>query len=176
MRQSEYVRRSEFMPNEGNNTERTRTMSKSGIRAGDRAFVKVGRNLVEVRVEGKAEGGWSVVSRTGKAMTAKTLLNAQGETLAADGAAAATPTKAARTSPKKGLSLLGAAAAVLERASGPMSVKAMIEEAKSAGLWSPTGGKTPEQTLYSAITREIKDKGGESRFRKEGRGLFASAR
>ena len=155
-------------------------MSKSGIRAGDRAFVKVGRNLVEVRVEGKAEGGWSVVSRTGRAMTVKTLLNAQGETLAADGAAAATPTKAAKatakTSPKKGLSLLGAAAAVLERASGPMSVKAMIEEAKSAGLWSPTGGKTPEQTLYSAITREIKDKGGESRFRKEGRGLFASAR
>ena len=181
MRQSEYVRRPEFMPNEGDNTERTRTMSKSGIRAGDRAFVKVGRNLVEVRVEGKAEGGWSVVSRTGKAMTAKTLLTAQGETLSADGAAAATPTKAAKakaakTSPKKGLSLLGAAAAVLERASGPMSVKAMIEEAKSAGLWSPTGGKTPEQTLYSAITREIKDKGGESRFRKEGRGLFASAR
>ena len=185
MRQSEYVRRSEFIPNEDDNTERTRTMSKSGIRAGDRAFVKVGRNLVEVRVEGKAEGGWSVTSRTGKAMTAKTLLTAQGETLAADGAAAATTTRATttkaakattKTSPKKGLSLLGAAAAVLERASGPMSVKAMIEEAKSAGLWSPTGGKTPEQTLYSAITREIKDKGGESRFRKEGRGLFASAR
>ena len=75
-------------------------MSKSGIRAGDRAFVKVGRNLVEVRVEGKAEGGWSVVSRTGRAMTVKTLLNAQGETLAADGAAAATPTKAAKATAK----------------------------------------------------------------------------
>ena len=33
-------------------------MSKSAIRAGDRAFVKVGRNLVEVRVDEKAEGGW----------------------------------------------------------------------------------------------------------------------
>ena len=154
-------------------------MSKTGIRAGDRAFVKVGRNLVEVRVDGKAEDGWSVTSRTGKAMTVKTLLTANGETLATGAATApkaAKPATAAKASPRKGLSLLNAAAAVLERASGPMSVKAMIEEAKSAGLWSPTGGKTPEQTLYSAITREIKDKGGESRFRKEGRGLFASAR
>ena len=56
--------------------------SSAGIRAGDRAFVKVGRNLVEVRVNGRAEGGWNVTSRTGKAMTAKTLLTAQGETLA----------------------------------------------------------------------------------------------
>ncbi len=154
-------------------------MSKSGIRAGDRAFVKVGRNLVEVRVDGKAEGGWSVTSRTGKAMTVKTLLTAQGETLAAGDAAAATPPKAAKAAakdaPKKGLSLLNAAAAVLERSSEPMAVKAIIEEAKSSGLWTPTGGKTPEQTLYSAIIREIKAKGSASRFRKEDRGRFASA-
>ena len=151
-------------------------MSKSGIRAGDRAFVKVGRNLVEVRVDGKAEGGWAVTSRTGRAMTAKTLLTAQGETLAQHEAVATTATKAAKASTRKGLSLLNAAAAVLERASEPMAVKAIIEEAKSSGLWTPTGGKTPEQTLYSAITREIKEKGGGSRFRKDGRGLFASAR
>ena len=52
----------------------------------------------------------------------------------------------------------------------------MIEKAKSSGLWTPKGGKTPEQTLYSAIIREIKDKGDASRFRKAGRGLFASVR
>ena len=39
--------------------------SNAGIRAGSRAFVKVGRNLVEVRVNGRAEGGWNVTSRTG---------------------------------------------------------------------------------------------------------------
>ena len=55
-------------------------------------------------------------------------------------------------------------------------VKAMIEAAKSDGLWTPGSGKTPEQTLYSAIIREIKDKGDASRFRKAGRGLFASVR
>ena len=158
-------------------------MSKSAIRAGDRAFVKVGRNLVEVRVDGKADGGWSVTSRTGKSMTVKTLLTAEGETLEAheaDAPAKAGKAKPAAPSPKavpqKGLGLLSAAAAVLERSDAPMSVKAMIEAAKSEGLWTPGAGKTPEQTLYSAIIREIKDKGDQSRFRKEGRGLFSFAK
>ena len=174
-------------------------MNRTGIRAGDRAFVKVGRNLVEVRVAGKTEGGWSVTSRTGKAMTAKTLLTAEGEALVAHEADAPAPAKAAKASapraasakpaparaaaepsakavPRKGLGLLSAAAAVLERSDAPMSVRAMIAEAKSQGLWTPGAGKTPEQTLYSAIIREIKDKGEAARFRKEGRGLFAFAR
>lgn len=174
-------------------------MNRTGIRAGDRAFVKVGRNLVEVRVAGKAEGGWSVTSRTGKTMTAKTLLTAEGEALVAHEADAPSPAKAAKASapkaataklaparasaepsakavPRKGLSLLNAAAAVLERSDAPMSVRAMIAEAKSEGLWTPGAGKTPEQTLYSAIIREIKDKGEAARFRKEGRGLFSFAR
>ena len=158
-------------------------MSKSAIRAGDRAFVKVGRNLVEVRVDEKAEGGWSVTSRTGKSMTVKTLLTAEGETLEAhdadtpakDAAKARPAAPSSKAVPRKGLGLLSAAAAVLERSNTPMSVKSMIEAAKSEGLWTPGGGKTPEQTLYSAIIREIKDKGGQSRFRKEGRGLFAFA-
>ena len=166
-------------------------MSKSAIRAGDRAFVKVGRNLVEVRVDGKTEGGWNVTSRTGKSMTVKTLLTSEGDTLAAheadtpakdakpaqakDAAKARPAAPSPKAVPTKGLGLLSAAAAVLERSDAPMSVKAMIEAAKSEGLWSPGGGKTPEQTLYSAIIREIRDKGNASRFRKEGRGLFAFA-
>ena len=165
--------------------------SNAGIRAGDRAFVKVGRNLVEVRVNGRAEGGWNVTSRTGKAMTVKTLLTADGETLAAREAETAAPAKAKaaptkskaapaapspKAAPMKGLSLLNAAAAVLERSDAPMAVRGMIEEAKAQGLWTPRGGKTPEQTLYSAIIREIRDRGGESRFRKDGRGLFAFAK
>ena len=158
-------------------------MSKSAIRAGDRAFVKVGRNLVEVRVDGKAEGGWSVTSRTGKSMSVKTLLTAEGETLEAheadtpakDAAKARPAVPSSKAVPRKGLSLLNAAAVVLERSDAPMSVRAMIAEAKSEGLWTPGAGKTPEQTLYSAIIREIRDKGNASRFRKEGRGLFAFA-
>ena len=152
-------------------------MSKE-YKAGDRAFAKVGRNLVEVRVKAKAENGWTVETRSGKAITVKSLESQDGETAAATAPKAAKP-KAAKptaTAPEKGLSLLNAAAAVLEQSDEPLAVRAMIEKAKESGLWTPKGGKTPEQTLYSAIIREIKDKGDASRFRKAGRGLFASVR
>ena len=164
-------------------------MSKSAIRAGDRAFAKVGRNLVEVRVNERTESGWRVTSRTGKPLTVKTLLAANGEPLAATESTAASATVPASNAPKtapaspspravtpKGLSLVCAAAAVLERSAAPLSVKAMIDAAKAQGLWTPRAGKTPEQTLYSAIIREIRDKGSASRFRKEGRGLFSFVR
>ena len=153
------------------------------IRDGDRAFVKIGRNLVEVGVVCRAEGGWRVATRTGREILAKTLLDRNGEPLAAN--AEKNPEPAAESAPPppspkavlpKGLGLLSAAAAVLERSGEPMQVRAMIKEAKSQGLWTPKGGKTPEQTLYSAIVREIRDKGEASRFRKEGRGRFAFAR
>ena len=162
-------------------------MSKSAIRAGDRAFAKVGRNLVEVRVNERTESGWRVTSRTGKPLTVKTLLAANGEPLAAT-ENSSTPAPAAnapkappaspspRAVPPKGLSLVCAAAAILERSDAPLSVKAMIDAAKAQGLWTPRAGKTPEQTLYSAIIREIRDKGDASRFRKEGRGLFSFVR
>ena len=65
---------------------------------------------------------------------------------------------------------------MLEQSAAPLSVKAMIDAAKAQGLWTPRAGKTPEQTLYSAIIREIRDKGAASRFRKEGRGLFSFVR
>jgi len=155
-------------------------MSKE-YKAGDRAFTKVGRNLVEVRVKGKAENGWTVETRGGKTLTVKNLEPRPGD--AAPSSAKTAAQKTAKTTapsekavPRKGLSLLSAAAAVLEQSDEPMSVKAMIETAKERGLWTPGGGKTPEQTLYSAIIREIKSKGGESRFRKEDRGRFAFTR
>lgn len=159
------------------------------FKAGDRAYTKVGRNLVEVRVKAKTETGWTVTTRTGRTLAVRSLEAAPGAaagiasaatpkaaTKAAKTAAKATPKSEAAAVPKKGLSLLNAAATVLERSSEAMPVRAMIEEAKASGLWTPTGGKTPEQTLYSAIIREIKDKGGASRFRKDGRGRFSFAR
>lgn len=173
-------------------------MSKeTTVRAGDRAYTKVGRNLVEVVVIDRIDSTWKVKSHTGRTFYARSVQTADGKpvtaferadasapsakaaTAAAPAKRAATPKPSAPPSPKavpqKGLGLLSAAAAVLERTGDAMSVKAMIEEAKSSGLWTPKGGKTPEQTLYSAIIREIKDKGDASRFRKEGRGRFAFA-
>ena len=158
----------------------------SEFKAGDRAYTKVGRNLVEVRVKAKTGTGWTVTTRTGRTLNVRSLEAAPGAAVGI--ASAATPKTAAKAAkatakatpgaavPKKGLSLLNAAAAVLEQSDEPLAVRAMIEKAKESGLWTPKGGKTPEQTLYSAIIREIKDKGDASRFRKAGRGLFASVR
>ena len=151
------------------------------FKAGDRAYTKVGRNLVEVRVKAKTETGWTVTTRTGRTLAVRSLEAApKAAAKAAKAAAKATPKAVPKAEaaavPKKGLSLLNAAATVLERSGEAMPVRAMIEEAKASGLWTPGGGKTPEQTLYSAIIREIKDKGGASRFRKDGRGRFAFAR
>ena len=49
----------------------------------------------------------------------------------------------------------------------------MIERMAAKGYWSPSrGGKTPHNTLYSALLREINAKGAASRFAKVERGRF----
>ncbi len=77
----------------------------------------------------------------------------------------------------KRLSILDAAAKVLaerDPADGPLSCGQMIERMTAKGYWSPArGGKTPAATLSSAIQREIKNKGADSRFDKVERGRFS---
>ena len=80
----------------------------------------------------------------------------------------------AKKEPKeKRMSGLDAAAKVLEESGQPMTAKEMVEAAETKGYWKSPGGKTPHATVYSAITREIKAKGKESRFSKADRGKFA---
>ena len=67
--------------------------------------------------------------------------------------------------PEKKLSLINAAAQVLAACRTPMNRKEIIAKAVEMELWVPTGGKTPEQTLYSGIFREIKTS-EEPRFKK----------
>jgi hypothetical protein len=74
----------------------------------------------------------------------------------------------------KRLSAVDAAAKVLEQAKEPMNCKEMIEAMATKGLWSSPGGKTPHATLYSAILREINEKGKGARFKKTERGKFAA--
>lgn len=66
---------------------------------------------------------------------------------------------------EKKLSLLDAAFQVLKQSSVPLNCKEIIKKAIEDGLWTPTAAKTPEQSLYSAMFREIKNKEN-SRFRK----------
>jgi hypothetical protein len=85
--------------------------------------------------------------------------------------AAKTPkAKAAKADGKLGC--LDAAAKVLGEKKEPMTTKEMIEAMAAKGYWSSPNGQTPAATLYSAILREIKTKGKESRFKKADRGLF----
>jgi len=74
------------------------------------------------------------------------------------------PESAVQVTAKK-LSLLDAAAQVLKKSQVPMSSKEIVSKAIAAGLWLPTAAKTPEQSLYSAMFREIRDKEN-SRFKK----------
>jgi hypothetical protein len=75
---------------------------------------------------------------------------------------------------------LAAAVKVLEEAEQadlPMGTKKMVEVAMSKGYWTPLkGGKTPENTLYAMILRDMQKQGGDAKFRRAeehfGRGRF----
>jgi len=76
----------------------------------------------------------------------------------------------------KPMSLLDAAAHLLSLGTGdPMRCKDIVDLAVARELWTPGNGKTPSNTLYASILREIKTKGDASRFVKSERGKFALA-
>jgi len=87
--------------------------------------------------------------------------------------AAKPKSKATAEQKPKRVSALDAAAQVLAKAGRPMRAQELIAEMAEQGLWKSPGGKTPHATLYAAMMREERDKGGESRFRKVDRGQFA---
>jgi hypothetical protein len=70
------------------------------------------------------------------------------------------------------LSLLDAAVEVMKQLDEPLGAKDLTVKVIGLGLWS-TKGKTPEATLYSALIREIANKGEQARFKKVSRGRFA---
>jgi hypothetical protein len=74
----------------------------------------------------------------------------------------------------KKLSAINAAYKVLADTGAAMNCQELIAAMTEKGLWTSPGGLTPAATLYSAILRELKAKGGESRFRKVEKGKFAA--
>jgi hypothetical protein len=84
------------------------------------------------------------------------------------------PAKATKSKAEGKLSALDAAAQVLAASGEPMTCQALIEAMAEKGLWSSPNGKTPERTLYSALAREINEKGADARFVKSERGKFAA--
>ena len=165
----------------------------SEIAVGTVAIVKIGRNEVEVIVTEVTTHGWKVKSQTtGREFEVKRIErivtepvadaateapsagnesadveteDAAAETEAEDDTPNPAPESCNDQRPEKKLSLLNAAAQVLAACRAPMNCKELVAKAVEMGLWTPTGAKTPEQTLYSGIFREMKS-GAESRFKK----------
>jgi hypothetical protein len=63
--------------------------------------------------------------------------------------------------------------ATVEEALAHASVP-LVEAMQAKSYWTSPGGKTPSQTLYSSIMRDIR-KGKDARFVKADRGTFALA-
>ena len=113
----------------------------------------------------------STSQKTGKTVPSVKSASAR-PTAASDPAQAAPPVSAA--SPAK-LSALDAAARVLSASRQALTCPELIAAMAAQGYWTSPAGKTPQATLHAALTREIKIKKDQSRFRKTERGKFALA-
>ena len=137
---------------------------ESTITVGTIAIVKIGRNEVEVTVTEITANGWKVKSQTtgrefevrrierivtepAEEAEPETAAPAEPETEEEDNAVNPAPESGSGPRPEKKLSLLNAAAQVLATCRTPMNCKEIIAKAVEMGLWTPTGAKTPEQTL-----------------------------
>ena len=77
--------------------------------------------------------------------------------------------------PEKKLTMLDAAAKVLETARHPMTVKEILAAMEESGLWKPGKGLTPANSLVAAIGIETRHKPN-PRFLKTAPGKFEYAR
>ena len=145
------------------------------IKVGDTVLLKVGRNEAKVKILKPMAGGNAFIVKSlssgkefiapGNRLNVPTVgierIEPKPETVAAAPAPvepedAPTPTPVV-TSTKK-MSLMDAAVAVLKESGEPMNTREMVKAAIEKGYWTPTACKTPEQTLYGSIFREIKVK------------------
>ena len=142
----------------------------SGIKVGSKVILKVGRNAVEVEIlKPMADGDayWVKSIASGKEFmmpsarikvpTVSIEPVAEPETIENE---APNPAPECTTAPRKEkkLSLMDAAVEVLKQSGEPMNTREMVKAATDSGLWIPTDCKTPEQTLYGSIFREMKIK------------------
>ena len=129
-------------------------MNSNEVKVGSIATVKIGRNLVEVEILGAEGDKWKVKSIS----SGRKFLAARLES----NAVPATEPEAAAESGSAGngkkLGLYEAAVEVLCRSETPLNCKAIIAKATELGLWNSSGGKTPAQSLYAGIFRQIKTK------------------
>ena len=164
-------------------------MNANEIHSGKDYIVKVGHNEVKVKVISGSDRGWVVKTAGGKFMPVN---NSERFIRPVEHAAsavaephepqttvpevpaepAAPPAATPEDKPKK-LSMLDAAAEILKGVSHPMSAKELVVAMEDSGIWKSPAGKTPWNSLVSAILKDGKK--ANSRFQKTGKGMFALA-
>ena len=148
-------------------------MKKSDVHIGKQYTAKVTHKLVVVEIFAEnPHGGWDAKNlSTGKMVRIKSAQRLRGfakqapesapvateEPTPSQPAAELKSTHTAQPVADKRLSALNAAAKVLSEADEPMNCRQIIESMTEKAYWQPTNaGKTPQNTLHSAISKEIK--------------------
>ena len=144
---------------------------KHEIKIGDMATVKVGCNTIQVKILKPMAGG--------NAFMVKSLSSGKEFIVPCNRLNSPTvniepvaPASAPESAPTKRMSLMDAAVAVLKESGEPMNTREMVKTAAEKGYWTPTACKTPEQTLYGSIFREIKTKAQPRIAKSETKGKF----
>lgn len=165
-------------------------MKTSDVHIGKQYTAKVTHKLVIIEITCKnPNGGWNARNlSTNKTLHIKSAQRLRGfakgantsptvETNRSDSSESAIttkPTNTAKPVTNKRPSALDAAVWVLSEAGESMNCRKLIEIMTEKAYWQPrNAGKTPQNTLHAAISKEIKTKGTDSRFTKIGRGQFA---
>lgn len=137
--------------------------SETNATVGSKVIVKVGCREIEAVVLEVTESGCRVKSiASGKEFSVKKILRViEPEDTSLEIEEQDAPNPALESAPAekvKKLSLLDAAVEVLKTSAQPMNTREIVRAATESGLWIPTACRTPEQTLYGSIFREIATK------------------
>ena len=154
------------------------------IIVGMEIIAKIGRNEVEAIVTEVSESRIKAVSKkSGKAFRVQTVLQiltplVEANPVPEPDEIADNPIPAEERStatPEKKKSLLTAAAEILQATGEALSANELIVKVQEAGLWELQVGKTPANTLYAAILREMNTKENSRFARGEKKGTFQYA-
>lgn len=144
-----------------NNPREVKMSSETNATIGSKVIVKVGCREIEAVVLEITEAGCRVKSlASGKEFTVKKIIRViepEDTSLEVEEQDAPNPAPES-AAPVKKLSLLDAAVEVLKTSGQPMNTREIVKAATESGLWIPTACRTPEQTLYGSIFREIATK------------------
>ena len=171
-------------------------MQAKSIIIGNIYIIKLGKNEIKAEVVEVTENGWNVrllsSNKIIKVNNSERFIR-KAQTIATTGAPPVEeenvdreysnveveekPKKVKIKQPKEngGLSALDASYQVLVETGTALTVKQIAEVILKKGYCPNLKGATPHLTISSALQREIKNKGLESRFYKSDKGLFGAS-